>query len=254
MVRIITIAIFGLVVAAGPAVAQRVTVEEGFSFVPPTDWEVMPEDLIAHMRAFQDTAVESPNNEGYFAAGAAAPGETWFDFPYLLIRLDTVGPIHRDDLRRLIEGGAWEAPDEDLDRLKDVGLLQQMGDMNNRWDEELQAGTGFMEMTRADGVTVHAIQFTRPYRNGLISLWYYYDPDLTTSREAEQEARRVGTSIRMAPELAYDAAAARRATSRSGRAAMGLWERVIVGAIVGSILGGIGAVVGRARKKKGEPG
>lgn len=231
--------------------AQSVQTGYGFEFTPPPGWETMPDDVMAYMAMLEDSMQTGSAAAGFFAAGAASPGgETWLALPYILIRLDTVGMLHTDQLREFIEAGEFTATADQRARLREIGMLEAGGGTDMVWDAELNAGIGHLAMIRQDGVTVHGAQFVRPYRDGLVSAFYYYDPADVSWAEAKAEVSRVGGSIEMAPSLAYDAAAARAAMARSSRTSMGLWERIIAGAIVGALFGGLATLIGGGRKKK----
>lgn len=250
MARSLAVLLLATAALAPHTSAQSAESGFGFSFTPPNGWEVMPAEVMAHIRAVQDSAIASAYNRGVFAAGAASPGGTWFDLPYLLIRLDTVGAIPRSGLRRLMGGQEWDAPPEEVDRLREAGMIRAVGGAETRWDTELQAGLGYLEMTRGDGHKINGIQFVRPYRHGLISVYYYYAPTAMTRAEAERAATQVGTSLQMEPDMAYDNRAARQAVEQSGGTSMGLWERVILAAIIGGALAGLASLFARGRAEK----
>lgn len=213
----------------------------GFALDLPVDWAPIPDSIVTDLAASISEAAGRPID--YAAGFQVGLSEFWLEYPYVLVQVEKVGSITEKAYVEALTGIGWdEIADETRKTFVSSNIVEEANLHRPIWDPNDRILWMRFSGHHAAGEEFEGISAHKLYRHGVVMVHYYFLPGADTDR-IRQTLANVITGISFDPGYEYNPGVF-RSQGLSNR----LLGRVIGGAFVGAILGGIGALFGRRKQ------
>jgi uncharacterized protein len=221
--------------------------KNGFSITLPTGWIEIPREEIDEYENGIATIAPDASVKHFDYGFQSETALNWFEYPYMIIRIDNNGRIVQSALEEMAE-----SIDNDMFNTESKGLSQIMSDIKlgqAAYDKKSRMVWMYVEFNMENFGPVSGISGIIPTEKGFIQVnGYSRREDFSTY---ENIFKLIAESVLPEPEIVYKP---RWSDNLPPFIARIHWEKVIGKAIAGAILAGvvssIYALIGALRKKK----
>ncbi len=232
---------------AAPELSQRFETKDDFTVRLPADWEAIPPDVLKAYGEVLAKAAPNVPRQTYEYGFQRAGARSWFTYPYVLIQVKNTGRIPEAQLQSVrrteaaINEGAEKFSSALSEVVSGVSLNETVydADFHILWSKIAAQVAGVGPILGLVGV--------RLTENGVVQIMGYAREseyaDYAPLFEAIIKQTEIGEHARYKPRMTDAIPFVNRID----------WAKVLGGAVGGGIVGAIGALIARQRKKKTEP-
>ena len=217
-------------------------ISEGFTINIPSGWRVIPQSEVAKRAQSSRAAAPAGTKIPDFRYGYQLSNDQWFSYPFVLIAITRDGRMPEAELQKLPKADLSGVTNDVRSVAKGIVSNFQFGRIT--YDPTTHIIWIPSEVDYPDGSKVDSLCGALQTETGSIMVYGYALPD--SFDQYEPTFIKVAESIRTSDALRYKTGSADDSVNRNATGGIN-WRRILIAAIIGALLGGIGVTKGRKR-------